>query len=144
MIAEPRRGWFQFSLSTLLLFVAALCVLPAVRAHRQHKRQAAIAKIDSLGGQIMYLSAWNRHPRSTSAFTLPEIGPLARLLGDDPDTMAIRVYLGDNSNVTDADLAYLLPLKELRILVVLNTAKTTDKGIAEIQKALPNCRVVKW
>ena len=46
----------------------------------------------------------------------------------------------DNTQVTDAGLVHLAGLKSLRHLSVYRT-QVTDAGVAELQEALPNCRI---
>ena len=43
-------------------------------------------------------------------------------------------------NITDAGLKELANLKQLKTLV-LNGTKVTRSGVAQLQKALPNCRI---
>ena len=69
-----------------------------------------------------------------------------------PNTAARLTYLKDMPNlqdlrlnftqVTDADLVHLKGLTSLRKLYLTDT-KVTDAGIAELQKALPNCKIDK-
>ena len=51
------------------------------------------------------------------------------------------LHLGD-TQVSDAGLAGLGGLTELRVLSLCNT-QITDAGIAEVQKALPNCEIIR-
>ena len=44
--------------------------------------------------------------------------------------------------ITDAGLVHLKGLTGLQVLFLMNT-KVTDAGVADLQKALPNCRVRK-
>jgi hypothetical protein len=44
--------------------------------------------------------------------------------------------------VTDAGLKVLAGLKGLQTLHV-NDTKVTDAGVRELQKALPNCKIIK-
>ena len=44
--------------------------------------------------------------------------------------------------VTDAGLKALAAFKELRLLR-LSFTKTTDAGVADLQKALPDCKIVR-
>jgi internalin A len=46
------------------------------------------------------------------------------------------------TQVTDAGLKELGALKNLKILYLINT-KVTGGGVAELQKALPNCGVIR-
>jgi hypothetical protein len=51
----------------------------------------------------------------------------------------VEVYLS-RTRVTDADLAHLAGLPALEHLS-LTYSKVTDAGVAELQKALPNCGI---
>jgi hypothetical protein len=48
----------------------------------------------------------------------------------------------DNTQVTDAGLKALVPLKTLTFLSLLGT-KVTNDGVKELQKALPKCKIRK-
>ena len=48
----------------------------------------------------------------------------------------------DQSPVTDAGLTHLKGLKALTYLG-LNRTQITDAGVAELQKALPKCKITK-
>jgi len=48
----------------------------------------------------------------------------------------------NNTQVTDAGLKHLSGLSELEFLWVHNT-EVTDAGVAELQKALPNCKIFR-
>jgi predicted negative regulator of RcsB-dependent stress response len=54
----------------------------------------------------------------------------------------LEVLLLDDTQVSDAGLADLGGLTELRVLSLCNT-QITDAGIAEVQKALPNCEIIR-
>ena len=54
----------------------------------------------------------------------------------------LEVLLLDDTQVSDAGLADLGGLTELRVLSLCNT-QITDAGIAELQKALPNCEIIR-
>ena len=47
-----------------------------------------------------------------------------------------------NTSITDAGLLHLKDLTNLRDLALYET-QVTDAGIADLQKALPNCRISK-
>jgi hypothetical protein len=112
---------------------------------------------------VFYRASWNRFAWRDA--DVPKIGLLARLLGDEPSTYVMAVFLDDpSSNVRDADLASLLPLREIQVILIsknsvtdagllsltslpdlsviqLGDGNVTDAGIAEFQKALPNCQI---
>jgi hypothetical protein len=47
-----------------------------------------------------------------------------------------------DTRVTDAGLVHLAALKQLKRLF-LSATEVTDAGVAELQKALPNCEIVR-
>ncbi|MCL2347881.1 MAG: hypothetical protein FWC50_06410, partial [Planctomycetaceae bacterium] len=51
------------------------------------------------------------------------------------------LWLNGNQNITDAGLKSLAGLKDLEGLDLTGCDKMTDKGVAELQKALPNCKI---
>jgi len=143
------RRFFQFSLATLLVFVAAICVVLAVRANRQHKRRVAIAKIEKLGGKVDYLQQWQPYSGGTvtwftkqgglKSIYVPKVGISAWLLGDDASSFVMCVEFRKEAMVTDADLTNLLPMSELRILDI-GTNTITDAGLV----CLESLRNLKW
>jgi internalin A len=50
------------------------------------------------------------------------------------------LQLGD-TKVTDAGLKELATLKDLKLVDLILTASVTDTGVAELQKALPKCKI---
>ena len=50
------------------------------------------------------------------------------------------LYLG-GTQVTDAGLKELKDLKQLTSLNLLVTEQVTDDGVADLQKALPGCKI---
>ena len=93
----------------------------------------------------------------------PKARLLTTLLGD--TRFVLGVYFEDENDLTDANLACLLPFDELQVIVLGNNSVTdaglislaslpnvvyvelfgntnvTDDGIARFEKALPNCVV---
>jgi len=49
---KPKRRWFRFSLSSLLLFVTAICIWLAWQAHRVHERTAMIEQVLARHGMV--------------------------------------------------------------------------------------------
>jgi hypothetical protein len=145
-LLKPKRAWLQFSLATMLVFVAAFCVLLAIRANRQQRRQAAIANIESLGGKMDYLQQWKPYLGGTvtcstkngslKSIYMPKVSMLAWLLGDDG---VLGVDFPDEAIVTDADLTSLLPLVELRV-VFIGKNRVSDAGL----RGLVSLRNLKW
>ena len=47
------------------------------------------------------------------------------------------------TRITDAGLLHLKAMTRLRSLLLLGTTKITGAGVADLQKSLPNCKIVK-
>jgi len=167
-LLTPKRTWFQFRLVTLLVCVAVICVVLALRVSRQDKRRVAIAGIESVGGKIIYLSEWTGKGVIFAAgikLDIPQLSLSERLLGDDPSNTIVAVYFEPNWKVTDVVLANTLPFTKMRVLVMGSNHITdagllrlkalsglqlvtvdanrdvTEAGVAEFQKALPKCKI---
>jgi hypothetical protein len=54
----------------------------------------------------------------------------------------LQVLTLGETQITDAGLVHLKGLNDLEVLELDNT-KVTDAGVAELQKALPNCKITK-
>jgi hypothetical protein len=54
----------------------------------------------------------------------------------------LKVLSLDNTQVTDAGLEHLRGLTQLQSLSLVNT-QVSDPGVAELQKALPNCKITR-
>ena len=53
----------------------------------------------------------------------------------------IRVLLLDGTAVTDLGLVHLSRLTNLQVIYLDNSTAVTDKGVEELQKALPHCKI---
>jgi|SRR5579863_792815 len=53
----------------------------------------------------------------------------------------IRVLLLDGTAVTDLGLAHLSRLTKLQVLYLENSTAVTDKGVEQLQNALPRCKI---
>src|SRR5262249_11425215 len=51
--------------------------------------------------------------------------------------------LSFSSRMTDTGLKELAGLKSLQTLTLDQTTQVTDAGVRELQKALPNCKIIK-
>jgi len=70
---------------------------------------------------------------SMDAAILPQLHQLPRL-------RIIRIV---GYNVTDAQIAKLKSLSTLQEITLKDCPRVTDAAMAELQKALPNCRIVR-
>jgi Leucine-rich repeat (LRR) protein len=121
----PKRRWAQFSLLTLLLVVAVLCVglsLVVVPAERQRR---AVAAIKALGGRVQYVTP---DQDASKAFPRPF---LRRWLPRDYFD-AVQAVTFRATQITDAGLAHLRGLRGLQVLS-LGSSQVTDAGLAHLR-----------
>jgi hypothetical protein len=109
----PRPHWFRFSLRTLMLVVALICVgfggLGFMWRQTQDQR-SAVEQIQKLGGSVRY-----EHTVLPNCFANVSDVDLSR------------------TQITDADLEYLRPLTRLRRLELRHT-QITDAGLANLRR----------
>src|SRR5262245_63470489 len=53
-MARMKTRWFRFSLRTLLLLIAALCVWLGIQVNAAHRQKEAVAAITKAGGTVIY------------------------------------------------------------------------------------------
>ena len=118
-----RRKWLQFSLRTLLAVMLAASFLMAWVAH---KRNEAAEQRRAYQLILAKHGATNFGPESARS-------PWVRLiLGEDVAGLGGCVEIG-NSDLSDADLAQLTSLRQIRRLM-LNHTQVTDQGLVHLQK----------
>src|SRR5262245_61651685 len=127
---RPRRwsGWFQFSLRTLLLATAALCVALGWLVQRVRRQQEAVARIVAYGGDVTYdyqLDAsgeYRRDPFGNYLHGLAPPGPrwLRELVGDHYFQTPVMVWLGSDEGVGFLDHELERLMVPLRALPSLN------------------------
>lgn len=130
---------FQFSLQSLLLFVIVVsCAASCYGIHYRRTRlqQAAVAQFDKCrprlfdgGGRVWSLDF-------SECAVKPNDGDLVYI-----EPLSGLEYLNlEGSNITDAGLNHIYPLKHLRSVTLQNT-KVTRKGVEGLKQNLPNTTV---
>ena len=172
---NARKRWYQFSIRTVLaatLIMASILAWLGWELHRISRQRTAIAKLRHVGFVVSY--EHERLPNSifySESSTPPGPAWLRNLLGDDffatpemvaqdPDQTPVAEYAA----ITDADLAYLDQLPDLRILnlnncnitdrsverivlldklelLLIQDAMITDAGIDRLREELPDCKI---
>jgi hypothetical protein len=119
-MANSKRRWMQFSLRGGLLLVTAICIALSMWSARAERRRRAVQAIEALGGRTGY---------STS-----DVFPIKMLQRVLPRDYVSEVGLVDVSGarVTDATLAHVEALTDLRWLTLSNT-QVTDAGLVHLQ-----------
>ena len=127
--AQPksRRRWFQYSLRTMLVAVAALCVWFAILAKRVEDQKRAVAAIEAVGGKAVYDFEWP----FTYPFAEQPPGPvwLRKLLGDDYFRTAVGAVFQDGQ---DEDLEKLRDLSVVKV-VMLEGDRFTDNALVRLE-----------
>ena len=137
--AKHRRNWWQFSLRTLLVVVALLCVLFAwmgAKFNRVRQQRQAIAELKERG--FVVLLDYEEHLISPSGLVEPP-GPkfLRNWLGDDFFDEVISASSdvsldsdGSARELTDDDLKLLGRFPQLTYLSLAGDIRITDKQLA--------------
>lgn len=166
-VVVPKRRWMQFSLGTLLVVVAALCVWLAWHVELARRQREAVTELHKLRVAVLYRTpglrdngeqepAWLRRVLG-AAYREPVtyVGfQHAAKLQDEPErigqALALLAELRglkrlslEGLPVTDNDLMHLKSLAELQRLDLSYTEVTAD-GVARLQQALPNCKIVRF
>jgi hypothetical protein len=126
---RPKLRWYQYSLRTLLAFVtlcALLCSWYAVKKQQAKREQEAAVVFGNLGAYL----EWSEPS-----------GPqwVRNCLGDELFTSVSEIVLAE-TEVRDADLAYLHGLPQLETLSLFNT-KISDTGLENL-KGVPQLRTL--
>ena len=120
---------FQFSLRSLLVLTVAVA-LPfswlGVEMKKSREQNAAVEKIEKVGGQVFYGDWWAKRGRPSGTAWLLDI------LGDDFFAEVDEVCL-DATNVTDAGLENLRGLTAIRMLELRGDSLVSDTGLENIR-----------
>lgn len=136
---SPRRKahrYVRFSVRGLLVLVTAVAVWLGLECKRVRDQRIAVNRVIELEGGVRY------EPRGGQ--TGPDAAQpgwpwLRSLIGDDYFQHVVQVGL-DNTDVTDADLQYIIGrLRKVRALS-LNFTNISDEGLVQ----LPNARQMRY
>ena len=153
---KPRHRWYQFSLRTLLVFVAVGGIglgWLGVRLQRARKQKEAVEAILMLGGSVSYDCEFDedgnlvdRVDSTVPAWLLRMLGPdffyevthvfcWSEFGGDDATHFqglgSLELLWLENSDITDAGLKNLRGLTKLRELN-LRCTRVTDEGLEHL------------
>ncbi|HEV7221052.1 MAG TPA: hypothetical protein VGN42_00025 [Pirellulales bacterium] len=141
--AEKRyRRWLQVRLSTLLIFVALLCMFLGWQANQARRQRHVVAVIEKLGGSVEYdyqypAGPWRNvldvdYTWDCDRSAKPP-GPkwLRGLIGDEYFVRVVSANLFSAEVVSDDDLKAIGKLTSLRELI-LGYEGPTDEGIRNL------------
>lgn len=162
-LLAPRRRWLQFSLGTLFAGVTGLCLWLACCVDQARRQRTAVAELHKLHVAVMYgarqpdgrdarwkellLGATYREPveyigfqHSRGLFEEPE--RIEKALALLADLRGLQRLSLEGAPVADKDLVWLKPLGTLQKLNLRYT-DVTAAGAADLQRALPDCEIVR-
>jgi len=147
-MAEMKSRWFRFSLRTLLLLIAVLCVWLGIQVNAAHRQKAAVEAILRAGGSVGY--TYQLRPDGTFRSPYPEFslfyidrnaptpGPawLRKLIGDDYFRTAVQVQIP----ITDEDaakaainaMARLPTIRGVSLVAFKRDCKIQDRDLAPL------------
>jgi hypothetical protein len=129
----PKRRWFQYSISTLLLLIVVCAVVLALVVNPARRQRRAFEFFRNAGGIVRYADEGNIQFRH---------GPewLRHTLGRDYFSSIISISLG-GTRISDKGLAHLQGLTALEFLYLTKT-QVSDEGLSRL-KGLTALRVLE-
>jgi Leucine-rich repeat (LRR) protein len=130
--SSPARRWLpQFSLRTALALLTIACLWMGIVAPRARDQRLAVARIESLGGSVLYDYQWDPPAKPVSNPQRPGPAWLRRVIGDGYFERVSKVTL-DKTAVSDVDMQVIGRLRGVEILQ-LNDTNISDAGLREIR-----------
>ena len=142
----PNRSWLQFSLRSCLLLTTAVCIWLGWHARESNRRREAVDAIANMGGEAIDFDQRAMHKfyvlfKPTSSVEWPQLSLTDEKLPQVCRLQNIWYMSVEDAPISDAGLKHLHGLNRLRRLGLTRT-HVTAAGVAELQKALPNCEIV--
>jgi len=134
------RGWFRFSLRTLLVLVSVFGGWLGWQMHRRRQQLQVVAAVNKLGGQPSFLVGNSPLSRLGAQFTLPNDFWFNNVPIEDRDLQVIKsapqvlgLHVADN-HISDKGLAALKNRTDLLVLDLTNNPAITDEGLAHLSR----------
>ena len=143
----PKRRWLRFSLRSLLVVIAVLCIWLGMEVNRVREQKQAVEMITRLGGRVSY-DYWDnaiRQPGIRQRMAMANIQQGPPVVIEPPGPKWLRGLVGDeyfqnlstvgfvDTPVTDADLELLKNQNSLWCLRLWET-QITDTGLRHIRR----------
>ena len=161
---KPRRRWLRCSLITLLVLVASAGIGMSWIAHRLQlsmRQQEAMEAILEAGGRVKCDFEIDQSGNPLPQAPPPRPAWQRYWIGDDLGTNVVEAEVQadtvlerikdlpqlrqlrlSSKGITDAGLGHLEQVPQLETLHLERT-QVTEQGVRQLQKALPNCRIVR-
>src|SRR5262245_39529566 len=138
--------WLRISLRTLLILVTAFCVWLGIKVNHARRQQAAVQKVEELGGLVYY----DYECRDVPGEDLGSVDPSAQLrapqwllnrLGQDYFATVVKV-VGSGPEMTDDVLGVLTDFPDLKYVELHDAFRISDAGFAHL-KSLSDLQAFK-
>ena len=161
---KPRRRWLRYSLIALLVLVVSAGIGISWIAHRMQRsmrQHEAVEAIVNTGGGVRFDFEIDQSGNPLADAAPPGPAWLRYWVGDDLGTNVVEAEVQtDNAlenikdlpqlrqlhlfskGITDAGLEHLEQMNQLEALYLEKTL-VTEQGVRKLQKALPNCRIIR-
>jgi hypothetical protein len=148
---KPRRGWLQFSLRMVMVFVLAISLSLAwlgMKVKRANEQRSAVEAIRALGGYVVYDHEYAFHEYEYCHFLEtgppvpfglsedpPHPGPawLRRLFGDDLFAEAVYVEGSDDADRIVSRVGQLPYLRHLVVGLASQDCPVTDSSLVRVK-----------
>src|SRR5262249_10216224 len=124
---QPKRRWFRYSLRTLLVLTALICVVLAFKIVPALDRKRAVSAVQELGGQVIYDYEFKEKNDRPPSFSEPPDW-ISGILGADfsHDVAVAKIFNVRDSDRVKKAMPKLRSLRSLRELDLINI-----KGLRE-------------
>ncbi|MCE9545655.1 MAG: hypothetical protein K8T25_09070 [Planctomycetia bacterium] len=138
-IPRPQRRWLQFRMRTLLIGTAIIAAVLGWWSYKARQQREAVAALRKVSARVDYDASllWTgglENPPQWPQWCLDTVGMdyLAHVTG-------VEVVLTKVANSDLARLQNLTTLEEIRIYDAYYTAAE----VAQLQRSLPGCRIIR-
>lgn len=130
--ANPRRRWLRFSLRTLLVVTALLCIWLAVVSTRARKQARAIARMEQFRWGVGYDFQLGESGNWTGKTEPSAPAWLRKGVGEEYFRRVAIVNVDQPSDPSNDDLAVLADLRGVKQITLYDRKRITDAGLAHL------------